>query len=53
MNKEIDQVFWPTWLAVSQLRDGAEVDDGAVLYRRASQWVEPESTQITPVPGGG
>lgn len=40
MNKEIDQVFWPTWLAVSQLRDGAEVDDGAVLYRRASQWVE-------------
>lgn len=31
MNKDIDQVFWPTWLAVSQLRGGLEVDDGAFL----------------------
>lgn len=40
MNKDIDQVFWPTWLAVSQLRGGAEVDDGAAFYRQACQWVD-------------
>ncbi|MGF6343853.1 hypothetical protein ABIE10_003223 [Citrobacter sp. 506] len=40
MNKDIDQVFWPTWLAVSQLRGGLEVDDGAAFYRRACQWVD-------------
>ena len=40
MNKDIDQVFWPTWLAVSQLRDGSEVDDGAAFYRRACQWID-------------
>jgi type VI secretion system protein ImpK len=40
MNKDIDQVFWPTWLAISQLRGGAEVDDGAVFYRQACQWVD-------------
>lgn len=40
MNKDIDQVFWPARLAVSQLRGGAEVEDGAAFYRRACQWVD-------------
>lgn len=40
MKKDIDQVFWPARLAVSQLRSGADVDDGTALYRRACQWVD-------------
>ncbi|WP_412176286.1 type VI secretion system protein TssL, short form [Enterobacter sp.] len=40
MNKEIDQVFWSTWLAVSQLRSGADVEDGTALFRQACHWVD-------------
>ncbi|EIX6435552.1 type VI secretion system protein TssL, short form [Salmonella enterica] len=40
MNTDIDRIFWPTWLAVSQLRGGVEVDDGAALYKQACRWVD-------------
>lgn len=35
----VDDVFYPCWLMVSQLRNGQEIDDGEALYRRACQWI--------------
>ena len=46
MNNDIDEVFWPTWLAVSQLRAGAKADDGAGLYKRACQWIDSAGEQL-------
>ena len=36
----IDEVFYPCWLMVSQLRNGQEIEDGEALYRRACGWVD-------------
>ncbi|MEX3021808.1 type VI secretion system protein TssL, short form [Kluyvera sp. STS39-E] len=44
MNKstlsQIEQIFYPGWLMVSQLRGGQEVQDGEGLYRRARRLVQ-------------
>ncbi|MBK4714276.1 MULTISPECIES: type VI secretion system protein TssL, short form [Tenebrionibacter/Tenebrionicola group] len=37
---QIDRIFWPTWLMVSQLRNGQAIDDGEAVYRRACGWVD-------------
>ncbi|MXF29126.1 DotU family type IV/VI secretion system protein, partial [Escherichia coli] len=43
MNKPVisraEQIFYPGWLMVSQLRSGQPVEDGKALYRRACQLV--------------
>ncbi|EPX2129695.1 DotU family type IV/VI secretion system protein, partial [Escherichia coli] len=43
MNKPVisraEQIFYPGWLMVSQLRCGQPVEDGKALYRRACQLV--------------
>lgn len=36
---QAEQIFYPGWLMVSQLRSGQEVQDGKALYRRARQLV--------------
>lgn len=36
----IDEVFYPCWLMVSQLRNGQEIDDGEALYKRACKWID-------------
>lgn len=36
---QAEQIFYPGWLMVSQLRSGMEVQDGKALYRRARQLV--------------
>lgn len=36
----IDEVFYPCWLMVSQLRNGQDIDDGEALYRRACGWID-------------
>lgn len=36
----VDEVFYPCWLMVSQLRNGQEVEDGEGLYRRACEWID-------------
>lgn len=36
---QAEQIFYPGWLMVSQLRSGMEVKDGKALYRRARQLV--------------
>ena len=35
-----DEVFYPGWLMVSQLRNGHEIEDGEALYRRACEWID-------------
>lgn len=32
---QAEQIFYPGWLMVSQLRSGQEVQDGKALYRKA------------------
>jgi type VI secretion system protein ImpK len=36
----IDEIFYPCWLMVSQLRNGQEISDGEALYRRACGWMD-------------
>ncbi|MCY0773755.1 type VI secretion system protein TssL, short form [Enterobacter cloacae complex sp. 2022EL-00788] len=36
---QAEQIFYPGWLMVSQLRSGQEVQDGRALYRKARQLV--------------
>lgn len=36
----VDEIFYPCWLMVSQLRNGQEIKDGEALYRRACGWVD-------------
>ncbi|MGV3345175.1 type VI secretion system protein TssL, short form [Enterobacteriaceae bacterium LUAb1] len=36
---QAEQIFYPGWLMVSQLRSGQEIQDGKALYRRARQLV--------------
>ena len=36
---QAEQIFYPGWLMVSQLRSGQEVQDGKALYRKARQLV--------------
>lgn len=36
----VDEVFYPCWLMVSQLRNGHEIEDGDALYRRACEWID-------------
>lgn len=36
----IDEIFYPCWLMVSQLRNGQEIEDGEALYRRAREWID-------------
>ncbi|MBN6042524.1 type VI secretion system protein TssL, short form [Citrobacter sp. ku-bf4] len=51
MNKsslsQIEQIFYPGWLMVSQLRGGQEVRDGEVLYRRACRLVQDARTALS------
>ncbi|WP_435952657.1 type VI secretion system protein TssL, short form [Dryocola sp. BD626] len=35
-----DEVFYPCWLMVSQLRNGQEITDGEALYRQACGWMD-------------
>lgn len=43
----IDEVFYPCWLMVSQLRNGQEIDNGEALYRRACEWIESARESLT------
>ncbi len=36
----VDEVFYPCWLMVSQLRNGQKIEDGEALYRRACDWID-------------
>jgi len=51
MNKfdpsQIEQIFYPGWLMVSQLRGGQEVRDGEALYRRACRLVQEVRTSLS------
>ncbi|MCS2157971.1 type VI secretion system protein TssL, short form [Scandinavium sp. H11S7] len=42
----IDQMFYPGWLMVSQLRNGQEITDGKALYRRTCEWLDGWRTQL-------
>lgn len=42
----IDELFWPGWLMVSQLRNGQEVTDGKALYRRTCDWLDDWRKQL-------
>ncbi len=44
---QAEQIFYPGWLMVSQLRSGQEVQDGQTLYRRARQLVTLAREQLT------
>lgn len=44
---QAEQIFYPGWLMVSQLRSGQEVQDGRALYRRARQLVTQAREQLT------
>jgi len=43
---QAEQIFYPGWLMVSQLRSGQEVQDGKTLYRRARQLVTQARDQL-------
>lgn len=43
---QAEQIFYPGWLMVSQLRSGQEVLDGMALYRRAHQLVMQAREQL-------
>lgn len=42
----VDQMFYPGWLMVSQLRAGQEVTDGGALYRRTCEWLDNWRKQL-------
>ena len=42
----VDQMFYPGWLMVSQLRTGQQVDDGKALYRRTCEWLNAWRKQL-------
>ncbi len=44
---QIEQIFYPGWLMVSQLRGGQEVRDGEGLYRRACRLVHEARTSLS------
>ncbi|CAI1881953.1 MULTISPECIES: type VI secretion system protein TssL, short form [Serratia] len=44
---EIERIFYPGWLMVSQLRGGQEVREGEKLYRRACCLVQDARTALT------
>lgn len=50
MNKPVisraEQIFYPGWLMVSQLRCGQPVEDGKALYRRACQLVKQAREEL-------
>ncbi|WLI76909.1 type VI secretion system protein TssL, short form [Kosakonia sp. H02] len=43
---QAEQIFYPGWLMVSQLRCGQEVQDGQALYRRARKLVMQAREQL-------
>ncbi|MDR0806363.1 MAG: type VI secretion system protein TssL, short form [Enterobacteriaceae bacterium] len=43
---QTEQIFYPGWLMVSQLRSGQEIPDGSALYRRARKLVTQMQTQL-------
>lgn len=43
----IDRLFWPLWLMVSQLRNGQVIENGDALYQRACLWIEEGRTRLT------
>ncbi|MBU9824026.1 type VI secretion system protein TssL, short form [Rahnella perminowiae] len=43
----IDEVFYPCWLMVSQLRNGQEINDGEALYRRACEWIDTAHEKLS------
>lgn len=43
----VDQIFYPGWLMVSQLRNGQEIADGPMLYRRACEWIDRWRGQLS------
>ena len=51
MNKstlsQTEQIFYPGWLMVSQLRGGQEVRDGEALYRQACRLVQEARTSLS------
>ena len=51
MNKtdltQIERIFYPGWLMVSQLRSGQAVSEGEPLYRRACERVKAAGEQLT------
>ncbi len=51
MNKsdltQLERIFFPGWLMVSQLRGGQEVLDGEGLYRRACRLVQEVKAALT------
>lgn len=51
MNKaglsQIEKIFYPGWLMVSQLRGGQEVRDGESLYRRACRLVQDAKSALS------
>ncbi|QGU89193.1 type VI secretion system protein TssL, short form [Erwinia sorbitola] len=42
----VDQMFYPGWLMVSQLRAGQSITDGQALYRRTCEWLDSWRTQL-------
>lgn len=50
MNKPVisraEQIFYPGWLMVCQLRSGQPVEDGKALYRRACQLVKQAREEL-------
>lgn len=43
----IDEIFYPCWLMVSQLRNGQEITDGEALYRQACGWMDSAREALT------
>ena len=46
-HSQIERIFYPGWLMVSQLRGGQEVREGGKLYRRACRLVQDARTALT------
>lgn len=42
----VDEMFYPGWLMVSQLRNGQEILEGKALYRRTCDWIEEWRRQL-------
>ena len=45
--RQIERIFYPGWLMVSQLRGGQAVRDGEGLYRRACRLVQEAKSALT------
>lgn len=45
--QQIERIFYPGWLLVSQLRGGQEIHDGERLYRHACRLVEEAYSALT------